>query len=79
MNWTVAELIARCRAAGLALLVEGDSLHVDFASDPPVDLIENPANGFIYVAELGANRITLLRPTTPGPQLTPSGSPADRS
>ncbi|HEX4794213.1 MAG TPA: Ig-like domain-containing protein [Humisphaera sp.] len=40
----------------------------------PVDLIENPANGFIYVAELGANRITLLRPTTPGPQITASAS-----
>ena len=40
VNGTVAELLARCRAAGLALLVEGDSLHVDFVSDPPVDLIE---------------------------------------
>jgi len=40
MNGTVAELHARCRAAGLALLVDGDSLHVDSASsDPPVDLI----------------------------------------
>ena len=36
----VAELLARCRTAGLALLVEDDSLHVDFESDPPVDLIE---------------------------------------
>ena len=40
MNGTVAELLARCRAAGLALLVEGDSLHVDFESGPPNDLIE---------------------------------------
>jgi hypothetical protein len=40
VNGTVAELLARCRAAGLALLVEGDSLHVDFVSNPPVDLIE---------------------------------------
>jgi hypothetical protein len=36
----VTELLERCRAAGLALLVEGDSLHVDFETDPPVDLIE---------------------------------------
>ena len=40
MNGAIAELLARCRTAGLALLVEGDSLHVDFESDPPVDLIE---------------------------------------
>jgi hypothetical protein len=40
VNGTVAELLERCRAAGLALLAEGDSLHVDFESDPPVDLIE---------------------------------------
>ena len=40
MNGAIAELLARCRTAGLALLVEGDLLHVDFESDPPVDLIE---------------------------------------
>jgi hypothetical protein len=40
VSGTVAELLARCRTAGLALLVEGDALHVDFESDPPVDLIE---------------------------------------
>jgi hypothetical protein len=39
-NGTVAELLERCRGAGLALLVEGDSLHVDFESGPPNDLIE---------------------------------------
>ena len=40
MNGAVAELLERCRAAGLALQVEGDALHVDFESDPPFDLIE---------------------------------------
>jgi hypothetical protein len=28
----------------------------------PLDLVENTANGYIYVAEYGARRITLLRP-----------------
>jgi uncharacterized repeat protein (TIGR01451 family) len=28
----------------------------------PLDLVENPANGHLYVTELGAGRITLLRP-----------------
>ena len=40
MNGAIAELLARCRTAGLALLVEGDLLHVDFETDAPVDLIE---------------------------------------
>lgn len=31
----------------------------------PVDLIEDPANGDIYVAEFGGERITLLRPILP--------------
>ncbi|MDX6414364.1 MAG: large repetitive protein, partial [Gaiellaceae bacterium] len=30
----------------------------------PLDLVENTANGNLYVTELGAQRITLLRPTT---------------
>ena len=37
MSDAVTELLARCRTAGLALLVEGDALHVDFESDPPID------------------------------------------
>jgi hypothetical protein len=40
VNGALTELLERCRAAGLALLVEGDSLHVDFEKDPPNDLIE---------------------------------------
>ncbi len=28
----------------------------------PLDLVENPANGFIYVAEYGGQRLNLLRP-----------------
>jgi hypothetical protein len=37
----------------------------------PVDLAEDPRTGNIYVAELGtANRITLLRPQTPGGQVS---------
>jgi hypothetical protein len=41
MSHAVTELLARCRTAGLALLVEGDALHVDFESDPLIDLIED--------------------------------------
>lgn len=40
----------------------------------PVDLIEDPASGNIYVAELGGMKLTLLRPTTPGPQISPSAT-----
>ena len=32
----------------------------------PVDLIEDPATGNLYVAELAGQQLTLLRPTTPG-------------
>jgi glucose/arabinose dehydrogenase len=32
----------------------------------PVDLCEDPANGRLYVAEIGARRITLLRPKSGG-------------
>jgi hypothetical protein len=41
MSDAVTELLARCRIAGLALFVEGGALHVDFESDPPIDLIED--------------------------------------
>ncbi|HZL36013.1 MAG TPA: Ig-like domain-containing protein, partial [Tepidisphaeraceae bacterium] len=40
----------------------------------PVDLTEDPNTGNIYVAELGGQRLTLLRPATPGAQLTPDKS-----
>jgi glucose/arabinose dehydrogenase len=33
----------------------------------PVNLTQDPATGNIYVAELGGQKITLLRPTTPAP------------
>jgi fibronectin type 3 domain-containing protein len=32
----------------------------------PLDLTENPATGFIYVAEYGGQKLTLVRPITPG-------------
>ncbi|MCS7034412.1 MAG: choice-of-anchor D domain-containing protein, partial [Phycisphaerae bacterium] len=32
----------------------------------PLDLAQSPSTGFLYVAEYGAQRITLLRPITPG-------------
>jgi len=38
--------------------------------DNPVNLVEDPANGYIYVSELGAKRITLLVPITPHPTAT---------
>jgi hypothetical protein len=40
MSTAVAELLARCRTAGLSLAVEGEALHVDFEREPPSDLIE---------------------------------------
>ncbi len=42
----------------------------------PLDLIEDTApgstNGYIYVSEYGAQKLTLLRPIAPGANLTPS-------
>lgn len=32
----------------------------------PLDIAQHPSNGFLYVAEYGGQRITLLRPITPG-------------
>jgi len=32
----------------------------------PLDLVQNSTTGFLYVAEYGGQRITLLRPITPG-------------
>ena len=40
MSGAVAELLDRCRAAGLSLATDGDALHVDFEHDPPGELIE---------------------------------------
>jgi hypothetical protein len=40
MTGTVCELLERCRAAGLELLVEGDMLHVEFEREPPTALLE---------------------------------------
>src|SRR6185503_8962673 len=42
----------------------------------PLDLTENLANGFFYVSELGAERITLLKPGTPTSAPNASVSPA---
>ncbi len=38
----------------------------------PVDLIENPANGDIYVADLGAEKLVLLRPIASGAKISTS-------
>lgn len=38
----------------------------------PVTLLENPATGYIYVSELGADKLTLLRPSVAQPQITAS-------
>ncbi|HWE04593.1 MAG TPA: Ig-like domain-containing protein [Tepidisphaeraceae bacterium] len=40
----------------------------------PVTLIENPANGFIYVSELGGSKITLLKPSNVAPTISVSTS-----
>ncbi len=40
----------------------------------PLDLVEDPRSGSLYVVEFGGEKITLVRPVTPGANLTP-GSP----
>ena len=40
----------------------------------PLDLIENPANGFIYLAEYGGQKLTLLKPVLPTPPTAPRRS-----
>jgi len=42
--------------------------------DNPVNLVEDPATGFIYVAEYGGNRLTLLIPSTGSASVTTSKS-----
>ncbi|MEO6435846.1 MAG: Ig-like domain-containing protein, partial [Tepidisphaeraceae bacterium] len=32
----------------------------------PLDIVESPATGFLYVSEFGAQKLTLVRPITPG-------------
>ncbi|MDB5304620.1 MAG: hypothetical protein JWM97_2169 [Phycisphaerales bacterium] len=41
----------------------------------PVNLTQDPATGNIYVSELGAQKITLLRPTTPAPPANLQATP----
>lgn len=38
----------------------------------PLDIIENPANGFLYLAEYGGQKIILLKPVPPTPPATPT-------
>ncbi|HWE01725.1 MAG TPA: fibronectin type III domain-containing protein [Tepidisphaeraceae bacterium] len=38
----------------------------------PVSLVENPATGYIYVSQLGANNLMLLEPSSVKPQITAS-------
>ncbi|MBA3469820.1 MAG: PQQ-dependent sugar dehydrogenase [Herpetosiphonaceae bacterium] len=45
--------------------------------DHPLDLVENPANGYLYVAEYGRQQITLLRPREQPAMPQPSFSPPD--
>jgi hypothetical protein len=40
MTAAVADLLARCQAAGLLLTAEGEALHVDFEDPPPAELVE---------------------------------------
>ena len=40
----------------------------------PVDVIEDPRTGDLYVAELGAQKLTLLRPIASGAIISPSAS-----
>ena len=38
----------------------------------PLAIVENPATGFLYVSELGADKITLLKPASVVPQISAS-------
>jgi hypothetical protein len=40
VSGAVAELLARCQAAGLSLTAEGEALHVDYFDAPPAELVE---------------------------------------
>ena len=69
---------------GVILVLEPGGPNLDIVSaqidipslndlDHPLDLIENPANGYLYVAEYGRQQITLLRPVSqPAGEPTPS-------
>jgi glucose/arabinose dehydrogenase/cytochrome c551/c552 len=72
---------------GVILVLEPGGPNLDIVSaqidipslndlDHPLDLIENPANGFLYVAEYGRQQITLLRPLSQ-PAGEPTPSPRD--
>jgi hypothetical protein len=37
----------------------------------PLDIVQNPTSGFLYVSEDGSKRITLLRPIGPGANVAP--------
>jgi len=41
----------------------------------PINLAENPATGYIYVADIGAQTITLLKPIPPGAKINVSTAP----
>src|SRR5262249_18989020 len=57
MSAAVAQLIARCRAAGLSLTVEGEALHVDFECPPAAELVEElRRNKSALLATLGTGR-----------------------
>ncbi|HET6249755.1 MAG TPA: fibronectin type III domain-containing protein, partial [Tepidisphaeraceae bacterium] len=45
-----------------------------FDLNSPVSLVEDNNTGFIYVSELGANKITLLEPSSVAQQITPSAT-----
>lgn len=38
----------------------------------PLDIIENPANGFLYLAEYGGQKLILLKPVLPTPPTAPA-------
>jgi mono/diheme cytochrome c family protein len=79
VSWTRGKIMV-LEPGGPELDIVGAQLAIPSLTDldHPLDLVENPANGFLYVAEYGRQQITLLRPhELPLEQRTPS-PPGDR-
>lgn len=64
VRYSAGDDIVVLTPGGLALDIVGSQSGIAGLSgfQDPLDLVENPATGHVYVTELGANRITLLRP-----------------
>ncbi|HYF62152.1 MAG TPA: c-type cytochrome, partial [Herpetosiphonaceae bacterium] len=79
------KILVACWTRGLIMALEPGGVSLDIVGaqknipgltdlDHPLDLIENPATGFVYVSEYGRQQITLLRPLNQ-PAAAPSPAP----